>query len=137
MARSLAEIIAEQQAAEAKIENANSEFMVNLNEAMRDPHLADFQYEKIMAQIKEFEDELDENSEAAVQLTSFGQSVVMAVSQIGYQNPDLLYFYGLINGKPAQLIQHISQLSFLLIAVPKTDPNAPPHKIGFAPPSED
>jgi hypothetical protein len=109
----------------------------DINEALRNHHLADFAYEKIIEQIQEFESELDENTEVAVQLASFGQSIVMSVTDIGYQNPDLIYFYGLIGDKKAQLIQHVNQLSFLLMAVPKADPDAPPRRIGFAPPNED
>ena len=32
---------------------------------------------------------------------------------------------------------HMSQLNFLLMAVEKPDPNAPPRRIGFAVPNED
>lgn len=56
----------------------------------------------------------------------------MIVDEIGYQNPDLLYFYGTVNGNEAQLIQHISQLNFLLMTQPKPEPQAKPRRIGFA-----
>ena len=74
-----------------------------------------------MEQIQEFENNLDDNTEVAIQLSAFGKSVVMAVHEISFQNPDLLYFYGVVDNQPAQLIQHISQLNFLLIAVKKPD----------------
>lgn len=110
----------------------------NLTDLMRNPHLADWMYEKIMKQISEFESKLDSDSEVAVRLASFGSSILMSIEDIGFQNPDLLYFYGMVDGKPAQLIQHINQLNFLLWSVPKLDPQQPARRIaiGFAPPSE-
>jgi hypothetical protein len=107
-----------------------------LREAMRDPHLADWQHQKIMEQIAEYEESLDDNTEVMVMLASFGKSVLMAVTDIGYQNPDLIYFYGSVNGKPAQLIQHVNQISFLLTSAPKCDPTQPPRRIGFVQPAE-
>lgn len=91
----------------------------------------------IMREIKDFEDGLDNRHEVGVYFASFGVQTLMAVQEIGYHNPDLMFFYGWVNGKSAQLIQHISQLNFLLTAVEKADPNAPPRRIGFDLPSED
>lgn len=102
----------------------------------RNYNLADYSYEVIMKRIKEFEDELDDEHEVSVKLTSFGQSVTMAVTSIGYSNPSTLVFYGLVGGQRATLIQHVSQLNFLLIASPKADPQKPPRRIGFAHPNE-
>ncbi len=99
----------------------------------RDYDLADWQYEKIREEIEEFQSTLNENEEVALQLTNFGQSILMQVEDIGYQNPSLIYYYGYVNGKYCQLIQHISQINFLLMAVPKADPEKPARrvKIGF------
>lgn len=103
----------------------------------RNPHLADHQYEVVMEAIKDFESDLDEEHEVSVKLASFGQSVTMAVTEIGYHNPDVLIFYGYVNDSRSQLVQHVSQLSFLLMSVQKVDPTAPPRRIGFAPLDED
>lgn len=94
-------------------------------------------FANIMAQIEEFEENLDEDKEVAVLLASFGGTTLMTVTGIGYQYPDLVYFYGYVDGKPSQLIQHISQLNFLLTSVDKEDPEKPPRRIGFVPPSEE
>lgn len=101
------------------------------------PQYADWKYKKIVEQIRDFEAALDDEHEVALRLASFGTSIVMTVTDIGYQNPDMLYFYGFVKGKNAQLIQHISQLNFLLLAVEKQTPNTPPRRIGFALASED
>lgn len=104
---------------------------------IRDYNLADYTYEVIMERIKEFESGLDCDHEVGLKLASFGQSITMAVTDIGYSNPSTLVFYGLVNGQNATLIQHMSQLNFLLFASKKSDPEKPARRIGFAPPGED
>ena len=96
-----------------------------------DPHLASWKHKKLVEQIRKFEADLDQNHEIAIRLASFGTSILMAVEDVGYQNP------GKVNGEEAQLIQHTSQLNFLLLAVQKPDPQKPPRRIGFALPTED
>ncbi len=100
-------------------------------EIPRNYNLADWKYEKLQEQIEEFQDNLSDDVDVCVQLASFGASTIMQVTNIGYQNPDILYFYGYINGNEAQLIQHMSQLSFLLMTVKKEEPDRPPRRIGF------
>lgn len=98
---------------------------------LRNPHLADVIYENLMEEIIDFQNDLDENHEVGVLLASFGSSVLMNVTELGYQNPDMLYFYGYVNGNEARLIQHVSQLNFLLMSVEKEDKTQPPRRIGF------
>ncbi len=98
---------------------------------VRDHHLADFQYEIIMREIQDFEEDLDDNHEVALKLCHFGQNILLNVTEISYHNPSLIFFYGTVNGKESQLIQHVNQISFLLTSVEKIDPNAPPRRIGF------
>lgn len=93
---------------------------------------ADYQYELILEQIKDFEDTLDDEHEVGIQLASFGQSILMNVTSIGYSNPYLIVFYGFVNGNRSTLIQHMNQLNFLLTAVQKAEPSEPPRRIGFA-----
>ena len=98
---------------------------------VRDYTYADWKYEKIKEQIEDFQAGLSDDVDVCVALASFGTNMVMQVTSIGYQNPDLLYFYGVINGCETQLIQHVSQLSFILMALPKEEPTLPPKRIGF------
>lgn len=101
-------------------------------EIAKDYSMADWQYEVILKEIKDFEKDLDNDHEVALKLASFGQSITMSVTEIGYQNPCLIYYYGYVNGKYCQLIQHVSQISFLMIAEPKSDPLKNPRRvIGF------
>lgn len=104
---------------------------------IRDYTQADYSYEVIIKCIYEFENNLDDDHEIAIKLASFGRSITMAVTDIGYANPSTLVFYGYVEGQYATLIQHMSQLNFLLLAVKKADPEKPPRRIGFAVPSED
>lgn len=97
----------------------------------RNYSMADWKYEKIKEQIEAFQKELSEDVDVCVALASFGTNMIMQVTDIGYQNPDMLYFYGYINGRDAQLIQHISQLNFALMTVKKEEPERPPRRIGF------
>ncbi len=94
-------------------------------------HDSKWQYKKIMEQITNFEKELDDNHEIALKLTYFGSSTMMLVTNIGYQNPDLLYFFGYVKDKYSQLIQHVSQLNFLITSVEREDKTKPPRRIGF------
>ena len=99
---------------------------------IRDYRMADYAYEVIMDRIKEFEDELDDEHEIALKLASFGQSITLAVTDIGYSNPTTLVFYGYVGTQKATLVQNLNQLNFLLLAVKKADPEKPPRRIGIA-----
>ena len=112
-----------------------TESLANAQRAMqytsRDYTHADWKYEKIKEQIEEFQTGLSDDVDVFVALASFGTSMIMQVTDIGYQNPDMLYFYGSINGNETQLIQHTSQLNFVLMAIKKEEPTRPPRRIGF------
>ena len=57
---------------------------------------------------------------------------VISIEGIGFFAPDLLTFYGRDeDGMKTQLVQHVSQLSVMLRAVPKAEPEEPARRIGF------
>lgn len=89
-------------------------------------------YEIIMSCIGEFEAGLDEEHEVGMQLAAFGQSLLLAVEEIECGDKNTLIFYGFVNGQRSTLIQSVSQLNFLLTAVPKADPKKPARRIGFS-----
>ena len=116
----------------------NDEVASNLSISdITDSNLASHFYEIIMDRIAEFEENLDEEHEVALKLSSFGQSITLYVTDIGYSNPSTLVFYGLVNGQDATLIQHVSQLNFLLISVKKDVSERPARRIGFEMSTED
>ena len=84
----------------------------------------------------EFEASLDSEHEAGVMLTNFGQSVLMQVEEIGYEESVMLVFKGTVNGRPATLVQHINQLNFLRTSIERSKPEVPKMKIGFRIPEE-
>jgi len=90
---------------------------------------AKWMYERLVRSIAEFEEGLDESEEIGARLVSFGNDV-FHIEDLGYWGPDIIKFYGTNqNGKPIELIQHISQLSVLLVAMPKIAEK--PRRIGF------
>ena len=90
---------------------------------------ADNQYEIICEEIKTFEDELDINHEVGLIMPN-NTSLPFIIESVGYHNPYLIMFYGYINNKPAQLIQHVNQINLSLIAVSR-EKGKPKRKIGF------
>jgi hypothetical protein len=99
-------------------------------ELQTNPNLASEFYKKIVKHIQDFDDSLDDAFEVGIRLVSFGQTVVFHVEELGYWNPSLIIFYGKTNeDEPVELIQHVSQISILLIKLPRKNPDKP--KIGF------
>jgi hypothetical protein len=89
-------------------------------------------YEQLVEEINEFDKSLDHTQEVGIRLVSYGNTIQFHITNIGYQNPYLIYFYGeLEDGSPIQLIQHVSQISFVLMAMKRKDPEQPKRNIGF------
>ncbi len=96
------------------------------------PNLASEFYKRLVEMINEFDDEIDNDEEVGIRLVSFGQTVQFHVENLGYYNPSLIIFHGRTeNGEKIELIQHVSQISFLLMAVKRLNPKEPKRKIGF------
>lgn len=99
---------------------------------LTNPNLASEFYDRLTKMIEEFDGKLDQTEEVGVRLVSFGQAVTFSVEDLGYWNPSLIRFYGrLEDGTPVELIQHVSQISFLLMAIKRKNPDEPKRKIGF------
>lgn len=96
---------------------------------------SDTQVEIIKDYILEFQRSLDPDREVALLLTHFGSSILMEVTHISYEESVLVIFKGFVNGRMSTLIQHVSQLNFLLTSVPK-DPETPRRQIGFTLPED-
>ena len=80
--------------------------------------------------VQSFEAELDDDHEVGARLVSFGNAIQIHVHSISFTAPFLITFSGVTeSGDAVRLIQHVSQLSFLLISLKKrTDA---PYRIGF------
>jgi Family of unknown function (DUF6173) len=92
---------------------------------------AEWAYDRVILYIREFERQLDANQEVAIGFA--GSEVgILRIEGLGFFEPDILTFYGTDDdGMKNQLVQHISQLSVMLQARPKADPNDAPRRIGF------
>ncbi|MEF9974563.1 MAG: DUF6173 family protein [Clostridia bacterium] len=88
---------------------------------------------RIRAMIENFEKTLSENEEVGIALASFGvfrQLIVTTVLAVG-TNMVAIGGIDTETGREAVLLQHISQLSFLLVPEQKTEPDMPRRRIGF------
>ena len=93
---------------------------------------AHWAYERLVMYIQNFERELDSKDEIAMGFAG-DEAGVLRIEGLGYFDPDILTFYGRDEaGAKTQLIQHVTQLSVTLRAVPKdVDEDEPPRRIGF------
>ena len=90
---------------------------------------AEWAYRRIILYMAKFEEGLGEGEEMAFTTASAGAG--LRVRGMGHFDPDMVVFYGTDpNGAKVQLIQHVSQLSVLLRAVPKAGEGRP-YRIGF------
>lgn len=94
---------------------------------------ADTQFEILQNYIQDFEKTIDDDHEVALLLTSFGHSITMQVTEVSYEEPVLMIFRGYVGGVMSTLIQHVSQLNFLLTSTVR-EQDRPKRKIGFVHP---
>jgi hypothetical protein len=88
-------------------------------------------HDLLVVYIREFEGQLDAEQEIAMGFAG-NEAGVLMIEGIGYFDPDIVTFYGTDDtGTKTQLIQHVSQLSVTLRAVPKESEAEPPRRIGF------
>jgi hypothetical protein len=101
--------------------------------AIAEGGLASEFHKRLEEYCKAFDDRPDADHEIGVRLVSYGQTIMLYVDSIGYYNPSLIHFNGVLeDGKtPVQLIQHVSQINFVLMALPKKDPDKPKRTFGF------
>lgn len=92
---------------------------------------AEWAYERLILYIQNFEEQLDNEHEVAMGFTG-GDAGVLRIEGMGFFDPDMITFYGTdSNGIKTQLVQHVSQLSVMLRALPKMVDEAAPTRIGF------
>jgi len=88
-------------------------------------------YERLILYIQNFEKQLDNEHEVAMGFAGDSTGVIK-IEGMGYFDPDIITFYGSDpTGAKTQLIQHVSQLSVKLRALPKQVETAEPERIGF------
>lgn len=92
---------------------------------------AQWAYERMILYIQNFEKQLDAQHEIAMGFAG-SDAGVLRIEGMGYFDPDIVTFYGTDpSGAKTQLVQHVSQLSVMLRALPKPEDAAEPTRIGF------
>ncbi len=93
---------------------------------------AEWAHDRLVLYIRNFESQLAASDEIAMGFAG-GEAGVLRIEGLGYFDPDIITFYGRDeDGSKTQLIQHVSQLSVILRAVPKANPaEEPARRIGF------
>lgn len=107
----------------------------NINEQItlaNQPYTAKNIFLQLIQRIATFEQSLDQEHEVGIQLVNFGQSTQFCVTNIGYMDPSIIWFEGILPDEShVELMQHISQISFLTIALKRQNPERPKSPIGF------
>lgn len=89
-------------------------------------------YKQLVKRIKKFDNSIDDDYEVGVKLVAYGNSFQFYLTGLGYQNPYIIIFKGVLDdGSPIELLQHVSQINFVLIKLKKQLPEKPKRKIGF------
>ena len=92
---------------------------------------AEWAYERIILYIQNFEEQLDPEQEMVMGHVTGGGGT-MRIEGMGFFAPDLVTFYGSDeNGLKTQLVQHVSQLTVMLRALPKPEDQPEALRIGF------
>ncbi len=92
---------------------------------------AEWAYQRLVLYMRDFEAQLDHEHEMAMGMTDSGAGL-LRIEGIGYFDPDIVTFYGTDqSGARMQLIQHVTQLSVALRALPKPVELPEPRRIGF------
>jgi len=82
--------------------------------------------------IEAFESTLDPSHEVGARLVNFGQTVVFALQNIEFSAGPLLRFEGVTeDGSNVVLVQHINQLSVMLVKLKRNDSAREKRPIGF------
>lgn len=111
--------------------NESKEKMINAA-VIQEGSTAQIIAENLYQEILNYQSSLPDTEDVAMLIVKFNEATTILVDSIGYIGYNLVRFGGKDNsGKPLELIQHVSQLNFLLKVVPKLEPEAPKRKIGF------
>lgn len=110
----------------------DTQSLQNIDDFVGTQNLASDFYQRLIEYIQAFDDTLTDEFSVGMKLVSFDQIITFSVTDLGFYNPSLICFYGKLEDEsPVQLIQHISQINFLLMAIKRPDPEMPKQSIGF------
>ena len=115
------------------VENLNSsridDFMEAVEEA-RKQNASLGMFSRVFDQVRVFQDGLSPDEEVGICHAAFGVGVI-TVKLIGSVDPDIIFFVGSDeHGREVRLVQHMSQVSILLVAV-KVQGQRTARRLGF------
>jgi hypothetical protein len=94
------------------------------------PNMAKYAVDAVYKEILDFEASLDDNHEMGMSIVGGPAGVCLHVREIYRYGTDKLVFDGMnSDGSPLRLMQHLSQLNFLMISTKKIGQTAA--RIGF------
>jgi len=98
--------------------------------ARQPPDPASWMHQRLVHQILEFEKNLSKDHELGGRFVGGPSNEPLHITNVASWGPDMIVFMGqLPDGKKFELLQHYSQVSVLLVAVPKMKDE--PRRIGF------
>lgn len=89
---------------------------------------------QLIRQLNEFNTALDPEHEVGICVIGVaGQGITFRPTDLEAWDPSLIIILGQStqDGKPIQVVQHVSQLSVAFVTVPRIDPAQPKRPIGF------
>ncbi len=108
------------------------DFEKNLNLILAQQNFASEFCKKLYEEILEFDANLDNENEVIARLVSFGETIQFSIEGIGFSDPSLIIFSGhTADGSHVQLVQHVNQISILLLSAKRPEPEKPKFPIGF------
>jgi len=108
--------------------------LADISRRLTPPNLAEFAVKAIYEEIADFEAKLDSGHEVGMPIVGGLSGLCVHVREVYRFGTDKLVFVGIDNDqRPVRLIQHLSQLNFLMLAAPKIGPAAV--RIGFHTPA--
>ena len=109
---------------------------VGADTAISLPNHAEEAVKAVYEEIADFESNLDADHEIGMPIVGGPAGLCVHVRQVYPFDSDKLVFVGIDNEqRPVRLIQHLSQLSFLMLAAPRLGPVAV--RIGFHSPTNE
>lgn len=96
------------------------------------PNPAQWMHQRLVHQIIDFEKNLGPDHEVGGRFVEGPGNDPLHISNLASWGPDMILFMGeYADGRKFELIQHYSQVSILLMAVPKAKESDEPRRIGF------
>ncbi len=96
------------------------------------PDPATWMHQRLVHQIIEFEKHLGADLELGGRFVGGPANEPLHISNVASWAPDMIVFMGQYqDGRKFELLQHYSQVSVLLVAVPKPNDKDKPRRIGF------